>query len=90
MLQVFRITLSIRVLNFKFGAPPGEPASMAAHQRILRVPSNSYLRVSAFKVRQLLDWGGRVACIHLSKGVPVPQLQGVNPSHGRKVKNQNK
>lgn len=46
-LQEFRITLTMLVLNFKFGAPPGELASLAAHQRILRVPRYCYFRLTA-------------------------------------------
>ncbi|KAI3320947.1 putative cytochrome P450 oxidoreductase [Xylariaceae sp. AK1471] len=43
----FRINLTMLVLNFEFEAPPGELASMAAHQRILKVPRYCHVRLTA-------------------------------------------
>ncbi|KAF2271298.1 putative cytochrome P450 oxidoreductase [Westerdykella ornata] len=44
-MQEFRIILALLVLNFEFAAAPGELASLAAHQRILKVPRHCHVRL---------------------------------------------
>ncbi|KAI0857699.1 putative cytochrome P450 oxidoreductase [Xylaria cubensis] len=46
-MQEFRINLTMIVLNFKLEPPPGKLASMAAHQRILKVPRYCHVRLVA-------------------------------------------
>lgn len=47
--QELRITLTLLILNFEFEPLPEKYNSMGAHQRILRVPQQCYVRLKPCK-----------------------------------------